>query len=78
MKISYYPFGGKLFAAIIFLVLLLAASPLYAARILVIGDSWGVAAGPALQAALVDNGSLNTVASIAVRSEEHTSELQSH
>ena len=50
-------------------VLLLSASPLQAARILIVGDSWGVAAGPALQAALLDNGSLNTVASIAVGGE---------
>lgn len=69
MKTGMFPLGGKLLAAIIFHALLLAASPLHAARILVIGDSWGVAAGPALQTALADNGSLNTVASIAVGGE---------
>jgi len=61
--------GNKLFAAIIIPVLLMVVSPSYAARILVVGDSWGVAAGPALQAALADNGSLATVASIAVGGE---------
>ncbi len=69
MKQLYYPFASKLFAAIVFPALLLATNPSYAARILVIGDSWGVAAGPALQTALVDNGSVNTVASIAVGGE---------
>jgi len=48
--------------------LLLTASPLHAARILVIGDSWGVAAGPALQQVLIDHGSTDLVASIAVGS----------
>jgi len=61
--------GSKFFTAIIFTICLLAASPSFAARILVVGDSWGVAAGPALQAVLVDNDSLNTVASIAVGGE---------
>jgi hypothetical protein len=51
------------------LSLMMAATPLQAARILVIGDSWGVAAGPALQQVLVDNGSTDTVASIAVGGE---------
>jgi hypothetical protein len=45
--------------------LLVAAGPSQAADILVIGDSWGVAAGPALQKVLIDNGSAGTVASIA-------------
>jgi hypothetical protein len=49
--------------------LLITAAPLQAARILVIGDSWGVAAGPSLQQVLVDNGSADTVASIAVGGE---------
>ena len=51
------------------LLFLIAAMPLQAARILVIGDSWGVAARPALQAALINNGSLETVNSIAVGGE---------
>jgi hypothetical protein len=51
------------------LSLVLAAGPLQAARILVIGDSWGVAAGPSLQQVLVDNGSADSVASIAVGGE---------
>lgn len=50
-------------------MVLLNASPLQAARILVIGDSWGVAAQPALQQVLIDNGSQDTVASIAVGGE---------
>lgn len=45
--------------------LLVAAGPSQSADILVIGDSWGVAAGPALQKVLIDNGSAGTVASIA-------------
>jgi hypothetical protein len=45
--------------------LALAVGPLYAARIIVIGDSWGVAAGPALQQVLADNGSTDSVVSIA-------------
>jgi len=59
----------KFLAALVVPVLLLVAGPSYAARILVIGDSWGVAAGPALQAALIEHGSLHTVASIAVGGE---------
>jgi len=47
----------------------MTAVPLQAARILVIGDSWGVAAGPSLQQVLIDNGSTDTVASIAVGGE---------
>lgn len=47
----------------------MTAAPLHASRILVIGDSWGVAAGPALQQVLADNGSTDTVASIAVGGE---------
>jgi len=47
----------------------LLANPLYAARIIVIGDSWGVAAGPALQQVLADNGSADAVVSIAVGGE---------
>jgi len=53
----------------LFLSLLLTAAPLQAARILVVGDSWGVAAGPSLQQILIDNGSTDTVASIAVGGE---------
>jgi hypothetical protein len=49
--------------------LLLTVAPAHAARILVIGDSWGVAAGPALQQVLIDNGSADRVASIAVGGE---------
>ena len=49
--------------------LLMTSAPLQAARILVIGDSWGVAAQPALQQVLIDNGSVETVASIAVGGE---------
>lgn len=52
-----------------FVATLLSAAPAQAARILVIGDSWGVAAGPALQQVLLDNGSADTVASIAVGGE---------
>jgi hypothetical protein len=48
---------------------LLLAAPLQAARILVIGDSWGVAAGPALQQVLDDNGNDDAIASIAVGGE---------
>jgi hypothetical protein len=48
------------------LSLLMTATPLQAARLLVIGDSWGVAAGPALQQVLIDHGSTDLVASIAV------------
>jgi hypothetical protein len=51
------------------IALLLSAAPAHAARILVIGDSWGVAAGPALQQVLIDNGSVDQVASIAVGGE---------
>ncbi len=61
--------GSKVLAAIIISILLMVAGPSYAARILVVGDSWGVAAGPALQVALVENGSVNTVASIAIGGE---------
>jgi hypothetical protein len=49
--------------------LLLAAASLRAAEILVIGDSWGVAAGPALQHVLLERGLPETVASIAVNGE---------
>jgi hypothetical protein len=56
-------------ALFLILGLLLAAGPLQAARILVIGDSWGVAAGPSLQQVLTDNGSADSVASIAVGGE---------
>ena len=52
-------------AAALIIYLLVTAGPLQAADILVIGDSWGVAAGPALQKVLIDNGSAGTVASIA-------------
>ena len=55
--------------AAVFVCLLMTAAPLQAARILVIGDSWGVAAGPSLQQVLIDNGSTDTVASIAVGGE---------
>ncbi len=54
---------------LLLLALLPVATPLHAARILVIGDSWGVAAGPALQQVLIDNGSADRVASIAVGGE---------
>jgi len=53
----------------LFLWLLMTTVPLQAARILVIGDSWGVAAGPSLQQVLIDNGSTDTVVSIAVEGE---------
>jgi len=53
----------------LFVFLQLVAAPLQAARILVIGDSWGVAAGPSLQQVLIDNGNTETVASIAVGGE---------
>ncbi len=69
MKTRMFPIGRTVVAATMFAALLLAAGPLQAARILVIGDSWGVAAAPALQVALLDNGSLNSVASIAVGGE---------
>jgi len=69
LKTQKVTFGSKISVVIIFTVLLMVVSPLYAARILVVGDSWGVAAGPALQAVLVDNDSLNSVASIAVGGE---------
>jgi hypothetical protein len=59
----------RLISVVLFTSLLLTAAPLQAARILVIGDSWGVAAGPALQQVLIDNGSDDTVASIAVEGE---------
>jgi len=49
--------------------LLLPVSSIQAARILVIGDSWGVAAGPSLQQVLDDSGSADSVASIAVGDE---------
>ena len=52
-------------AAVLIIYLLVTAGSLQAADILVIGDSWGVAAGPALQKVLIDNGSAATVASIA-------------
>jgi len=52
-----------------YLVLLLIAAPVHAARVLVVGDSWGVAAGPALQQVLIDHGSADRVASIAVGGE---------
>jgi len=69
LKTGSFSIGKKLFVATFFLAGLMFANPLYAARILVVGDSWGVAAGPALQAALVENGSINTVASMAVGGE---------
>jgi len=69
LKKSCNTFSYKFLAAVLTPVILMTASPLYAARILVIGDSWGVAAGPALQTALVDNGSAVTVASIAIGGE---------
>jgi hypothetical protein len=53
-------------ASALLLSLLMTATPLQAARILVIGDSWGVAAGPALQQVLIDHGSTDLVAGIAV------------
>ena len=55
--------------SIFFVCLSMTAAPLQAARILVIGDSWGVAAGPSLQQVLIDKGSEDTVASIAVGGE---------
>jgi len=55
-----------LIVAVLSVGLSLSASPLHAARIIVIGDSWGVAAGLALQQVLADNGSADSVASIAV------------
>lgn len=69
MIIRALPLGRSVVTAIVFSAFLLVVSPLQAARILVIGDSWGVAAGPALQAALLKNGSLTSVASIAVGGE---------
>ncbi len=53
MKTRAIPFGRSVVTTIVFTALLFVASPLQAANILVIGDSWGVAAGPALQAALL-------------------------
>ena len=64
-----FPFRKHLMQITSLLLFLAAAIPLQAARILVIGDSWGVAAGPALQAVLINNGSLETVNSIAVGGE---------
>jgi len=61
--------GSRFFTKMVFPILLLLTSPLYAADILVVGDSWGVAAGLALPAALVEKGSPATVASIAVGGE---------
>jgi hypothetical protein len=52
-----------------YIFVVLTPNSLQAARILVIGDSWGVAAGPALQQVLSDNGSADSVASIAVGGE---------
>jgi len=49
--------------------LLLPLASVQADRILVIGDSWGVAARPSLQQVLLDNGSADSVASIAVLGE---------
>lgn len=69
MKNRMFPSAIKMLTAITFAILLLIASPLYAARILVVGDSWGVAADLALRAALNENDSLATVASIAVAGE---------
>ncbi len=69
MKTRTLAINSKSISAAIVAIALLAASPLYAARILVIGDSWGVAAGPALQAALASKGSTATVANIAVGGE---------
>jgi len=66
LKTRTLQIGSNFPTAIILALLLLSASPSFAARILVVGDSWGVAAGPALQAALVENGSVHTVANIAV------------
>ena len=56
-------------AILISVSLLLTAAPVQAARILVIGDSWGLAAGPSLQQVLADNGRTDSVASIAVEGE---------
>ena len=58
-----------LITAWLFACVLFTPAPLQAARIVVIGDSWGVAAGPALQQVLSDNGSDESVASIAVGGE---------
>ncbi len=69
MKTRTLQIGSNFLTATILALLLLSASPSFAARILVVGDSWGVAAGPALQAALVENGSVHTVANIAVGGE---------
>lgn len=60
---------NRLRTTLLLLALLPVATPLHAARILVVGDSWGVAAGPALQQVLIDNGSSDRVASIAVGGE---------
>jgi hypothetical protein len=56
-------------AGLVSVSLLLPGQTLQAARILVIGDSCGVAAKPALQQVLTENGSSETVASIAVGGE---------
>jgi len=55
--------------AVFFAGLMLTAMPLQAARILVVGDSWGVAAGPSLQQVISDHGDTDSVASIAVAGE---------
>ncbi len=55
--------------AVLFVGLLIAAAPVQAARILVIGDSWGVAAGPSLQQVLLNHGSADSVANISVEGE---------
>jgi lysophospholipase L1-like esterase len=65
-KISWFRYLNVI---AIYALLVIITVPVHAARILVVGDSWGVAAGPALQAVLIDAGSTETVASIAVGGE---------
>jgi len=59
----------SLSATLLSVCFLLTAAPVQAARILVIGDSWGVAAEPSLQQVLSNNGSTDSVAGIAVGGE---------
>lgn len=64
--IKNYKLYHRLAMVLIAISVTLIAAPIQAAQILVVGDSWGVAAGLTLPQALINNGSPETVASIAV------------
>jgi lysophospholipase L1-like esterase len=63
------PISGPSLLLVVFSFATFHAAPALAARIVVFGDSWGVPAAPALQAVLVANGLLDSVAGAAVGGE---------